>query len=354
MASKGRSTSSPRQPSSGRRRGTVKTWSKKSRNRMLYTLNTLDFADLERKSRVLVLVTLTYPDAWREVAPDGSAVQWHLKLLRQRFQRAFGQPLVGIWKLEFQLRGAPHFHLLVALPTTAPPGGGSFSGWLSHAWSSILNISDPGERQRHLRAGVFVGRPRRATLDGVLARTIAYFYKDSKGGKSYQDDAPSAWVEAGSTGRRWGYWGLRSDVTTIETSYSQAVRIGRTLRKLTLKQRAQARLTFTSVQPKRRAKFRRRYRGPFGFFLLVRAGTIVQSLLDWVFSDSRTSNKAPGLMTGTTVSNANHTQAVTLQEESNASEIPPGPTRRGKWSDRLRLAGQLAARATARWLKRKP
>jgi hypothetical protein len=64
------------------------------------------------------MLTLTYPGDWLAVAPNGEAVKRHLAALAKRYERVWGEPLVCIWKLEFQARGAPHFHL-----STTPPMG---------------------------------------------------------------------------------------------------------------------------------------------------------------------------------------------------------------------------------------
>ena len=64
------------------------------------------------------MLTLTYPGDWLAVASNGEAVKRHFAALAKRYERSWGEPLLCIWKLEFQSRGALPFHL----PTTPPMG----------------------------------------------------------------------------------------------------------------------------------------------------------------------------------------------------------------------------------------
>jgi hypothetical protein len=57
------------------------------------------------------MLTLTYPGDWLIVAPNAEVVKRHFQALCKRYGRAWGEPLIGPWKLEFQRRGAPHFHI---------------------------------------------------------------------------------------------------------------------------------------------------------------------------------------------------------------------------------------------------
>lgn len=92
-------------------------WSRRSRARMVSSMAELDLAPLLMGGDDPAMVTLTYPGDWEVVAPDGEAVKVHLRAFFKRFARAWGRDLVGVWKMEFQRRGAPHFHLLMAPPS---------------------------------------------------------------------------------------------------------------------------------------------------------------------------------------------------------------------------------------------
>jgi hypothetical protein len=160
---------------SGRR---VTQWSRKSRTAMCRTFAELDYTPLVDDGRVPAMITLTYPGDWESVAPDGASVKRHMVLWRKRFHREYGEPARYIWKLEFQLRGAPHVHLWMAPPTRRGRSGQPFRDWLSHAWTNIVAHPHPSERARHLLAGTAVD-----VLNGLRAcdpkRLAIYFTKHS-------------------------------------------------------------------------------------------------------------------------------------------------------------------------------
>ena len=60
---------------------------------------------VDRSLRLPAMLTLTYPGDWLTVAPDGETVKRHFTALAKRYERTWGEPLVCIWKLEFQDRG---------------------------------------------------------------------------------------------------------------------------------------------------------------------------------------------------------------------------------------------------------
>lgn len=57
-------------------------------------------------------VTITYPGEWFPDAEDKDIYWAHFKAFRMRFLRAFPNA-AAFWKMEFQQRGAVHFHLIV-------------------------------------------------------------------------------------------------------------------------------------------------------------------------------------------------------------------------------------------------
>lgn len=101
-------------------RGIVTGFSSASRKRML------------RKSARLapsqgIFLTLTYPARY----PDPRTAKTHLRALLERFRRRYPE-CSGLWKLEPQKRGAPHFHLLMFDLPFVP-------FWtLKHWWSDII------------------------------------------------------------------------------------------------------------------------------------------------------------------------------------------------------------------------
>ena len=259
----------------------IAAWSAKSRANMYRTLASIDYAPLYALGRVPAMVTLTYPADWRTVAPDAEAVKEHLDKFRRWYERTWSEPLIAFWKLEFQARGAPHFHLFMVPPHggarvrqralyeqelaaweeagrrellrqlalgerwgdarklamrhvgrpprwRAVPGDGlTFKLWLSVVWAAVVNHPDADEYVKHLSAGTNVdfGEGLKVTDPKRLA---VYFGKHGTyRGKEYQHVVPEAWS---ATGRWWGYWHLRPMVAVVELApddYRLAKRIAR-------------------------------------------------------------------------------------------------------------------------------
>ena len=90
--------------------------SRKSRNQMLKSFSELDFSPMFSTGTGPSLVTLTYPGRWKEVTPTGTTANRHLNLFFLRFERAWGVKPMAFWVREFTEKGAPHFHIYLALP----------------------------------------------------------------------------------------------------------------------------------------------------------------------------------------------------------------------------------------------
>lgn len=248
----------------------ITEWSWRSRTRMFERLNDLDYSPLVGDpARLPGMVTFTYPRCWQRVAPNGETVkQKHLKALRKRYERAFGEPLRCIWKLEFQGRSryvwqdgeqidnwcscdwcaeledgrAPHIHMLMSPPLHAakedpterdpelPPR--YFWQWVRETWADIVAHPDPVEYARHKNAGtrVDINEGLRCTDP---RRVAVYFLKHGSGkAKEYQHWVPAAWQLPGNgPGRFWGYWGLDKVTATQATSPQTGQRAGRLLRR---------------------------------------------------------------------------------------------------------------------------
>lgn len=225
----------------------VTEWSRKSRSRMTRRLAELDYGPLLRMGLRLPMTTLTYPGDWLAVAPTGKAVKRHLDQYRKRFERAWGFAFTGIWKLEFQRRGAPHLHLWGPEPegtagelrrltaTRYRPAVGDglpYRDWLSAVWADIVDHPDPEQRRRHRLAGTAVDF-REGERMRDPRRLAVYFTKHgSFSAKEYQHQVPEAWSEPGAgPGRFWGYWGLDPATAGVELHPEAAVWAGRILRR---------------------------------------------------------------------------------------------------------------------------
>lgn len=161
------------------------------------------------------MVTLTYPgkasEAWPEIWPQNfEDVKIHLDRFKVKLIRKFPKAAF-IWKLEFQKRGAPHFHLLVFGVPYLP------CSMVAQWWYDIVGSRD----QNHLEAGVEVTRVR--SLNGVLTYV----------GKAYMGKA----VEGGSENGR--FWGIRnrkhypfSAKVRIRCTRNTAVILKRTIKRI--------------------------------------------------------------------------------------------------------------------------
>jgi hypothetical protein len=278
----------------------IVAWSRKSRARMVRTLAELDYAPLfVDPESVPAMLTLTYPGDWLPVAASPKVCKGHLDALGKRFAREYGRALVGVWKREFQRRGAPHYHLLMVPPRERVPVMGprplvvsdvaasrplvwagvpmrrplvgpkgarvrfigpmpqararlvgpmplalvpmvgpllpvrweGFAEWVSRTWAEVVDHPDAEERRRHRLAGTGVDY-----AEGMRAadpkRLAVYFSKHGAyAAKEYQNEAPAEWVESGSVGRFWGYWGLDKGTAVVEVSTVEAHAAARTLRR---------------------------------------------------------------------------------------------------------------------------
>lgn len=215
-------------------------WSRKSRARMVRALGEIDYLPMFRDpANVPAMVTLTYPGDWLTVAPHGFAVKAHLDELLHRYKRAWDADLLCVWKLEFQRRGAPHFHLLTVPPHGTAGGRGDAAGhglafkqWLSVVWADIVDHPDPSEYLKHLAAGTNVDFAEGLRLRDPR-RAAVYFTKHGAfRAKEYQHCVPEPWTVPGhGPGRFWGYRKLVRKVWSVEIRPADATVLARTLRR---------------------------------------------------------------------------------------------------------------------------
>lgn len=156
-------------------RGEIREFSRKSRTRLQQTLCALP---IQHVGRGVLFITLTYPAEY-----PGTWQIWkkHLDTWIKRLRRRL-PACAGVWKLEPQKRGAPHFHLLlVGTPFIARK-------WLSRSWFEVVGSHD----DKHLVAGTNVQLAR--SHRGVVAYAAKYVAK--------HEQLPEEW--AGGVGRWWG------------------------------------------------------------------------------------------------------------------------------------------------------
>lgn len=111
-------------------RGKVDSFSKKSRQRLRFTAANSD-------QPLVSQFCLTYHE---NIPTDGRTCKRHLDILLKFLRRQI-QGLAYLWVLEFQKRGAPHFHLFLSIPPDR-----ELQGKLASRWRQIT-----GETEKHER-----------------------------------------------------------------------------------------------------------------------------------------------------------------------------------------------------------
>ena len=126
----------------GGKRGVCGLMSRASQRRLRDRLNQVQLVALP------LILTLTYPGLF---PLDSRTWKRHKRAFGLRLKRAY--PGAGwIWVLEYQIRGAPHFHMLVfGIPWLDRE-------WLKRAWYEVVGSGDI----RHYAAGTSVERVRSA------------------------------------------------------------------------------------------------------------------------------------------------------------------------------------------------
>lgn len=223
----------------------IAVWSGRSRARMFTTIPQLDLSEWTNESGDLAMVTLTLPGDWVAVAPTGRHFKRSIERFRSRWVRA-GLDVRGLWKLEFQRRGAPHVHLLLRVPALV--AGEVFEGWLSRTWAECVAADDAfchrcdralctcevpdTEYRRHLVAGTAVHYSGQRFSDP--RRIATYFLGHSSkhtDGKEYQHIVPAEWRADGEgPGRFWGYWGLKKGAVEVDLKMREWYAVRRMLR----------------------------------------------------------------------------------------------------------------------------
>jgi len=181
------------------KRSSITSFSEDSRRRMRRYLRSAE-------SDYKVFLTLTYPCGY---PTDGKTVKYHLKRFNQElFRNAYkrsGLSSIGefkpyfslFWFIEFQDRGAPHFHLFCT--------HGFKKEFISETWYRIVNSED----ERHLKAGTRIEMFKRGR-----AGQISYCMKYAS--KMAQKVIPD---EMENVGRFWGISGCR-DVMAATTTFN--------------------------------------------------------------------------------------------------------------------------------------
>lgn len=268
----------------GPKRQAIRRWSPKSRANMVSRFSSLDYSEMfDNPNSLPVMITLTYPKDWLVVAPTASASKAHLTSFKKRFEREYKAKLRGLWRAEFQRRGAVHFHVFCIAPIPIS----LFRVWVAKSWAEIVNHPDPEQREKHSKAGTAVDLALGATKE-TPRRTAIYFTKHSSpnsGKKEYQNRPPNEWISKGSVGRFWGYWHLSSKSQTVELLRNDAVFAARILRRWHRAQRVYRKERVVRISDSKKvAHFRwanrrvKRFRGVSGFLATDSGLAVAESL----------------------------------------------------------------------------
>lgn len=168
-------------------------FSKRSRSRMLKKFATMDF----RKGK-FVFITLTYGAEYP--APD--VAKQHLRAFLKRLtylSAKQGRKGGFIWRLEFQARGAPHFHIICTGLPFIPKEE------VQYMWSDITGVVSPFTRIELIKSkrGVmfYVSKYLAKVEQSGSPSSCGFIYVpyQAKGSEFYPGDA-----QIGVMGRYWG------------------------------------------------------------------------------------------------------------------------------------------------------
>lgn len=162
-----------------------------SRRRLLRQMSAIPWDKLGR----VIVVTLTYPGEEEWVPKDGKQAKRQLGAFRMRWDRKWGK-VRGVWKLEFQRRGAVHWMIAAIAPEGVPLA--QLRKWVSEAWFEVVGSGNP----KHVSAGTKV-QEWQGDPAGYFAKYLA-----CKADKEYQHEVPD-WYRR--VGRFWGFWRLEPE-----------------------------------------------------------------------------------------------------------------------------------------------
>ena len=224
----------------GEKRGSIRGFSRQSRARMVRTLCELDYSPLFEGGSKPGMLTLTVPGEWEKLFPTVKQYKAAINRFRVAYRYSWGREIVGVWKNEYQRRGAPHLHLMMVIPKGRAKGTGEdFRTWAAREWARACRTLEKlckcdlevitehpreCEYSKHVAAGIRVDFDEAGNWSDAKRIAIYYAKHGLFGAKEYQNQPPELWVEAGAVGRFWGYWGLRKGGVTIEVDMRRVVK----------------------------------------------------------------------------------------------------------------------------------
>lgn len=170
------------------KRGIVRGFSHRSRARLLRTLGKL------RVDEPAYTFALTLPDDFRVLPPEDMVKAFGV--MGRRFSKSrFFRKLSAIWKREFQLRGALHYHL-VFYGVECPILALRLREWLVSTWLELMSAYYPPEDIEKMRA-VHAHDSNWIRLTGTDFTQYFAKYLSKCEGASQVESIPGRW---------WGSW----------------------------------------------------------------------------------------------------------------------------------------------------
>jgi len=161
----------------------ITDFSSQSRGRLFELFNSLN---LRKRA---TFVTLTYPTC----AVNQTDAKKHLRAFFKRLQRMYkNRVITGIWRMEFQERGAIHFHIIFfGLPFIHKTTIASLWGQVTATYAPFTRIEGVSGHDKLINyVGKYVAKVGKADLDGFNSLTYLSAYQFQQGEK---------------IGRVWGY-----------------------------------------------------------------------------------------------------------------------------------------------------
>lgn len=185
----------------GGKRGEIATFSRQSRYRLFRLLHTLRF-------RTFSFVTLTYGNTFPE---DPRQAKVHLKAFRRATERRWGA-IRAIWRMEFQERQAPHFHIIYLDPPFIP-----VQDW-NILWDKCRKSPVSERFGNSLDLTVPKGNSAARLIGKYVAKYIA------------KVDERGVATLPGNPGRMWGRWNIEDEQPeTFTLSSLEAFRLAKVL-----------------------------------------------------------------------------------------------------------------------------
>lgn len=184
--------------------GTLKGGEKKKRKKIRAlsqrSLHRLAFLVATSSVEFLSLLTLTYGIKWPK---KGTIVRGHRNTFLTWMRRVH-KPLEYAWFLEFQERGAPHFHILLDMPAPSKEEQKK----AGKAWVRIASKTYPETREKMLKVHTFTGRKKKRIWSDIWKKEGALRYMRQYAGKESQKRVPGQYSDVGR------FWGTSRNVPT--------------------------------------------------------------------------------------------------------------------------------------------